>query len=104
MIKNPLALNTKTCGKLISPQDGFFDSWESLVYPYWRISRNEGTTFDTTDGEAVFESFEIRRYTDHNASGSTPQGHSHDWHLYRLLPKNLTSGGSGRLCRRFDCR
>jgi hypothetical protein len=63
---------------LLSSCGSFFGPLDSMAGPTYdkRAFWPDVTVFDATEVEAFFESFEIRRFTEHNTSGEHTTGKS----------------------------
>jgi hypothetical protein len=63
---------------LLSSSGSFFGPLDSIAGPTYdkRAFWPDLTVFDATEVDAFFESFEIRRFTDHNTSGKHATGKS----------------------------
>jgi hypothetical protein len=72
---------------LLSPCCSFLGPLDSKAGPTYdkRAFWPNVTVFDATNVEAFFESFEIRRFREHNTSGSTPQGNPHEWRILSVV-------------------
>lgn len=47
----------------------------------------EISVFNEKEVKDVFKSYELCRFTEHKTSGKTPQGISHDCHIYPVVAK-----------------
>jgi len=70
------------CGSFLGTQDTMAGPKYSAA-DYWP----DVSAFEEEQVKALFESFEILRFTTHKSSGLTPTGDQHDWHIFSVVAK-----------------
>lgn len=70
------------CGSFLGPQDTMAGPTYDKA-AFWP----DVSVFTATEVKALFEDFEICRFTEHKTSGTTPQGAPHDWDIFSVVAK-----------------
>ncbi|MBV1884073.1 MAG: methyltransferase domain-containing protein [Pseudomonadales bacterium] len=73
------------CGSFLGPEDSMANPGHPSVF--WP----DVAVFEEAEVRNLFEYYEILRFNVHRTSGTTLLGTPHDWHIFSVVAKKLTS-------------
>lgn len=68
------------CGSFLGPNDTMTSSKYSKEN-FWSVNK----VFSENDVKSLFTNYAIINFTEHNTSGKTVQGDSHNWHIFSVV-------------------